>query len=247
MSDGERVNQPAVENPAPVPSPKDRALSVPMTAALAGRLALAAVALCAVLMGIGFALKSADSWTRTDGALDRWFEAHRQAGWNQITLIGSDAAKTSTVMVVAAVSIVVLRIWLGRWHESLVLAIALAGEVLIFLAVTAIVQRPRPDVDRLDQAPPTSSFPSGHTAAAVVVYGFLALVIWRYVENRIVAAVAAALLVAMPVFVAMSRIYRGAHYPTDVIAGAVLSLVWLSFVVRTLMPKEPKADAPRVG
>jgi undecaprenyl-diphosphatase len=47
----------------------------------------------------------------------------------------------------------------------IVLVVAMVGEVTIFLTITAIVSRPRPDVARLDGAPPTSSFPSGHTFA----------------------------------------------------------------------------------
>jgi membrane-associated phospholipid phosphatase len=202
---------------------------------------LGAVILGAVLVGLGMLIKQpADWWARIDTGVDRWFVDHRADAWNGVTLVMSDMAKTMTVVGVAAIAIVVLRIWLRRWHESIVLAIALAGEVLIFLTVAAIVQRPRPPVFRLDMAPPTSSFPSGHTAAAVVVYGFLAFVVWRYMANRYVATIACVLLIAIPLAVGLSRLYRGAHYPTDVVGGALLGVVWLTFVVRTLMPSEPR-------
>lgn len=57
----------------------------------------------------------------------------------------------------------------------------MAGELLTFLCVTLVVHRPRPPVARLDVAPETSSFPSGHTAAAVALYGCIAiLVLWIY-------------------------------------------------------------------
>jgi len=210
----------------------------PITLGKVGRLALGAVVIGLLFVGAGMLLAHAsDSWTRTDGAVDRWFVAHRVAAWNSVTLVASDMAQTMTVVAVAAVSFFVLRLWLGRWHESFVLAIALAGEVLIFLTVTAVVQRPRPDVPRLDEAPPTSSFPSGHTAAAVTVYGFLAYVIWRYAASRVFAGLACAVLILVPVAVGLARLYRGAHYPTDVLGGALLGLVWLSLVVKTLLPR----------
>ena len=209
--------------------------------AIFGRLALGAVVLGVLLVAAGLVLtRLLYSWTHAEGLLERWLLAHRTRAWNDITLVASDLAKTATAVAVAAVAFFVLRVWLRRWHESLVLVIALAGEVLIFLTVAFIVHRPRPPVFRLDPAPPTSSFPSGHTAAAVVVYGFLAFVIWRYMANRYLAAMLCALLIAVPVAVGLSRLYRGAHFPSDVIAGAVLGVVWLSFVIRTLLPDHPR-------
>ena len=217
-----------------------------LTAAIFGRLVLGAVVLALALIGIGLLLtRVLESLTHTDGVLERWFVSHRTDTLNAITAVGSDLAKTSTAAAVAAVAFFALRIWLRRWHESLVLAIALGGEVLIFLIVAAVVHRPRPPVFRLDPAPPTSSFPSGHTAAAVIVYGFLAFVLWRYMANRYLAAMLCTLLIAVPVAVGLSRLYRGAHFPTDVIAGAVLGIVWLSFVIRTLMPNHPR-ESPTI-
>ena len=245
----------ALEAPSLTPVPSSahpfagtRAANAPRqewSPAIVGRLVVGALLLAALLVGAGLLLTHvSDSWTQTDGALDRWFVAHRVGTWNAVTLVGSNMARTTTAAAVAVVAFFALRVWLRRWYESWVLVVALGGEVLIFLTVTAIVQRPRPDVPRLDQAPPTSSFPSGHTAAAVVVYGFLAFVIWRYMAHRGLATVICVLLIAVPVGVGMSRLYRGAHYPTDVIGGAVLGVVWLSFVISTLLPKEP--PAPRV-
>ena len=68
----------------------------------------------------------------------------------------------------------------GRWRESLVVIYAVVGETAIFMATTLFIDRPRPTVTHLDVAPPTSSFPSGHTAAAVCFYGSIAaIVVWH--------------------------------------------------------------------
>ena len=244
MSDTAKAPDAVVASSAAHPFAGTRAAGAPRrewSLALVGRLVIGAVALGLILVGVGMLLtKVWVSWSHSDGALDRWFVAQRDSTWNGITLVASDMAKTMTVVAVAAVAFVVLRVWLRRWYESLVLAIALAGEVLLFLSVSAIVARPRPDVPRLDEAPPTSSFPSGHTAAAVVVYGFLAFVIWRYMARRWLATILCVLLIAIPLAVGVSRLYRGAHYPSDVIGGAVLGVTWLTFVIVTLMPSEPR-------
>jgi undecaprenyl-diphosphatase len=126
-----------------------------------------------------------------------------------------------------------------RWRPSLVIVTVLVGEVLIFLASSAVVGRPRPPVPHLDATlPPTSSFPSGHTAAALCLYGAVAALVlrgtrawWRW----LVLGLAVALVVA----VAFARLYRGAHHPTDVLASIAFAVPWLLVVLRLV------GDAPR--
>ena len=96
---------------------------------------------------------------------------------------------------------------------------AVAGETAIFVATTLFIDRPRPSVPRLDEAPPTSSFPSGHTAAAVCFYGSIAAIILWHSRHRWITVAAVVICAAVPLLIAGSRVYRGMHYPTDVLAG----------------------------
>ena len=143
-------------------------------------------------------------------------------------------ADTVVALSVTAAAVVILRVWLGRWLESLVLVVAIVGELLIFLVITATVHRARPAVPQLDQAPPTSSFPSGHTGAAVALYGCLAVILLANAKPRWVAVSLALLGFAIPIVVAASRVYRGMHYLTDVLAGALASAIWLTVVLVVL-------------
>jgi len=145
---------------------------------------------------------------------------------------------------VTAVAVVVLRWRLGRWRESLIVVVAVVGELLIFLAITALVHRDRPPVVRLDEAPPTSSFPSGHTGAAVALYACLAVLLLRTVPRRPSARAMAAVGLAIPVIVAASRIYRGMHYLSDVVAGAIASGIWLAVVLVVLLRPAPDRRPP---
>ncbi|MER6200436.1 diacylglycerol kinase family protein [Streptomyces sp. NPDC001586] len=107
-----------------------------------------------------------------------------------------------------------------RWAEAAFLGASVAVQSAVFLVVTMCVDRPRPDVPRLDGAPPTSSFPSGHVGASVALYGGLATLVWTRVRGPW-RYVVAAVLVLLPPVVGLSRMYRGMHHPSDVAGGLV--------------------------
>jgi len=182
-------------------------------------------------------LTQAGSLLHRDLALDRWFAAHRTSTLDTLTVFGSAVANTQTAIAVAVIAFLALRRWLGRWYESWVVVAAIVGELWVFLAVTALVHRPRPDVPHLDVSPPTSSFPSGHTGAAVALYGVLAYVVLRYARRPVPAVAFAILMWALPVVVGVSRLYRGMHFPSDVVAGALGGGLWLLVVLLSLMPR----------
>lgn len=203
---------------------RDRAASV------LARLLAVAVLLWAALCGIGYLLThapGATSFEHSDGAIDRWLASHRSAPWNDITHWLTYGAETITVIVVGLVLFVALRLYLHRWRESLFLLATLAGEVTIFVCTTLIIDRERPPVAHLDSAPPTSSFPSGHTAAAVCLYGAIAIITVSTSRRTWLRAAAVLVAVLAPCCVGFARLYRGMHYPSDVAGGALLAVCWL--------------------
>jgi undecaprenyl-diphosphatase len=68
------------------------------------------------------------------------------------------------------------------------------------------------------------SFPSGHVAASVAVYVSLALLASSRFPQRWVRVIAWALAILLPVVVALSRMYRGMHHPTDAACGALVGI-----------------------
>ncbi len=170
-----------------------------------------------------------------DLGVNRWFADHRNGTANDLTHIGSNVAETITVIGLAAVIVAILGLR-RRWHAIAFLVTALVLEVTVFLTTTLLVDRDRPAVQKLDAAPPTSSFPSGHTAAAVVLYVGVALIVATSVRNPVARGVAWVIAVLAPAFVIVSRLYRGMHFPTDVAAGVLLGALALAaslLVVRT--------------
>ncbi len=214
-------------------------------AAVAAQLVAALVVLFGLLMLAGWLVTGpeADSAVeRADGRLTVWFSTHRVAGLNTPSQYVADLGSTGFVIGIGLVAAAVAWWLLRAWWPVLLLAVTVVGELLVFLAVTALVDRGRPPVAHLDaQLPPTSSFPSGHTAASVCLYGSIAAVVclvtrasWRW------AVVTAAVVVVLAV--ATARLYRGAHWPTDVVASLLFASTWLWVCVRSLAP----ASAERV-
>ncbi|MCD2444233.1 phosphatase PAP2 family protein [Agromyces sp. SYSU K20354] len=110
-------------------------------------------------------------------------------------------------------------------------AAVLALETACFVASAALSGRPRPEgVWRPEQPHATSSFPSGHTAAAFALHGTLADLLDLH-GARGARLFGPLLRYGIPGAIAFSRVYRGQHHISDTVAGALLGR-WSTAVVR---------------
>jgi len=114
--------------------------------------------------------------------------------------------------------------WLGR------LALSVPGGVLLNESLKYVFHRSRPALEHPLIELPSYSFPSGHALGATVFYGFAAVLLWSYVAPKVWRVVIGTAIAAVILMVGFSRVYLGAHYPTDVLAGFLEGVAWLSFV-----------------
>ena len=194
-----------------------------------------AVVLLLVLAGVGWVLSHVvqnDSLGRADTGVSRWLARERSPDLNEVTAVTSEVGGTLTITILAVLSVAVAAFVWRRWREPMAVAVAVAGEVAIFLVVTLLVDRTRPPVSHLDEAPPTSSFPSGHTAATIALWGALAVLASERARSALVRGLFLTLAVVLPLLVASSRMYRGMHYLSDVLGGVLLGTLWLAATVR---------------
>jgi membrane-associated phospholipid phosphatase len=191
------------------------------------------VVMAAVAIGLGLIITKwlaggpVGTW---EDSVNRWFVVQRTTTLNSVSSVGSDLGATLTVIGIAIVAGIILSI--GRhWRELGFLVAALTLESSVSLTSSIVVNRARPDVPRLDAAPPTASFPSGHTAAAIVLFVSLAIVITSHVRSATVRVLVWLVAVAIPIYVGTSRLYRGMHHPTDEVGSAVIAAGALLFAL----------------
>lgn len=215
-------------------------------AAVAGLVLGAFVLVEAVILALGWLVTRvlAHSWVHRDElAFEQEVVNHRSPFWNTVTSFGTLLGGTEVVLAMTAVGCLLLFL---RGHGPRLpafLAVAVAGETTLFVLASLVIDRLRPGIPHLDGAPPTSSFPSGHTAATVALWCGLALGLARTHPAHPLRVLSWVLAVVLPGFVLASRLYRGMHWPTDVTASVVFTLLWL-FLLRAVLLPHDRADPP---
>ena len=165
---------------------------------------------------------------------DVWLAAHR-TGRTDASLVGSIVAG-GVVLPIVAGSIGFVCAVLRKWRLAGFVVFALGVESAAYRSTTLVVHSHRPGVARLESLPVDASYPSGHTAAAIAVYGGLVLLVTSRFTNRVLRASAWTFALAMVTFVAFARMYRGMHHPLDVAGGLIVgvgALVVIVFACRT--------------
>ena len=122
--------------------------------------------------------------------------------------------------------------WRKGWREAVLI---LAGALLAATSAVfkAIIDRPRPSPDLItvfSQAD-TGSFPSGHSFFTFVTFGLVAYLAVTRSRNGILRTSILVLTIALILLVGISRIYLGAHWPSDVLGGYLAGGVFLTALI----------------
>lgn len=201
-----------------------------------GILAITWVFLGGTLAGIGMLVSGEPPPLSWDHTAASWLADHRDptvTGLLQTAgTLGDTAAIIAGTLAIGTLAVAIHR----TWRPLLFVTVVLAGELTLFVTTTAVVDRQRPEVDQLNpNLPPTSSFPSGHVAATLVLCTAAALLTFTLVRRRW-RWVIVVLAVVVPALVATSRLYAGVHYPTDIAGSLLLALPWTVVTWRVLAP-----------
>lgn len=158
----------------------------------------------------------------TDESFNETLAEHRTGTLNTVAEIGSELG--TVVLVSLVVLIAIFCALTRRWRIGAFAAFALMAESATYYVTSLAVPRQRPTVPRLEDLEPDTSFPSGHTAAAVAVYAGLVLLL----TSRMTSSLGKALLwtgaILLISYIALSRMYQGMHHPLDVAGGVLIGI-----------------------
>jgi undecaprenyl-diphosphatase len=168
-------------------------------------------------------------------AFDRWvLQALRSPddpawprGPRWLVEVGRDVTAFGSPALVGILTAIVLGyLWLRRRYGALCfVVVAVAGGGLLGRLLKEIFVRERPEpLPCLWVNSP--SFPSGHTVLAVVIYLTLGILLARLEPRLLLKVYVLGVMMTLAFLVGLSRVYLGVHYPTDVLAGWVVGLVW---------------------
>src|SRR6516225_7554562 len=206
-----------------------------------GLLLAAWMALTGMLVAVGFGVVHSSTAAAFDRHVTSTVVAHRSPALNSamkaVTWLGSWVA-----LVIAGVVVLVLAVR-GRlaWLAVVLAVVAWAGETGGVQLAKHVVERQRPPENIWLKTAHGWSWPSGHMAAAVVVFTVLALVVTYIFSSRATRIVAWSLALVAMALVGFSRIELGVHWTTDVLASFVFVSLWLLAIV-TLFTTELKGS-----
>jgi len=161
-----------------------------------------------------------------DVRVEKWV-AGQMPGWVEwlarpFTWVGGIVG---VALLVGIVGLLLVRA--GRRPDAVLLVVAALGVQVIVVMLKSVYERPRPDAGSPIDLPHSTSFPSGHAAAGIAMFGALALIAAGRARSPAAAAGMLVLGFSIGVGVGVSRVVLNVHFVSDVLAGFCVGLAWL--------------------
>ncbi|NMM10608.1 MAG: phosphatase PAP2 family protein [Polaromonas sp.] len=183
--------------------------------------------------GIAEDVVSGDPLTVIDLRVAQWFHAHATPLLTQVmrvvTHLHDPIPVTAAVLLMAS-----YLAWKRDWYWFICVNVTIPFGMLLNVLMKYAFHRARPSFDDPLVALSSYSFPSGHVAGATLFYGVVAAMLvktihgWRWRVMIVLASIALVILVAL------TRIYLGAHYLSDVLAAFAEGVAWLTLCLTAM-------------
>jgi len=187
--------------------------------------ALALIGACWLFGDVSEDVMTGDPLTIVDVHVAEWLHAHATPRLTEFMLLVSNLHGVAAISAYAAV----LALYLVRkrdWYWLACLGAIVPGGMVLNLLMKFAFHRARPSFDEPLLTLMTYSFPSGHVAGTTLFYGVLGAILVAKNEVRRWKMIVA--ILAIVFLVALSRLYLGVHYLSDVLAAFAEALAWLS-------------------
>lgn len=143
------------------------------------------------------------------------------------------------VALAGVMMVIVARRRSGRWDLGWLAAAVVGGVLAVTSVVKLITVRPRPGEALVGTI--SHAFPSGHASRAAAVFALIAWLGLRWGRRPVVRLWVGLASTAMATAIGVSRVALGAHWPTDVVAGWLLGIVWFVGCLAATRPQRPDA------
>ena len=177
--------------------------------------------------------------------LARVIQDIRVAPWDEtmeaVTTIGRGLP-----MVIMALAFFIWFLWRGQKAEYIVLAGALLS-LAVNPMLKILVDRPRPteDLVMIWRDPAGMGFPSGHAATAMILFGlvyYLAPIVVPWKTGVQLLRLSSFMLILL---IGISRVYLGAHWPSDVLGGFLVGGIMLTLLIHLHRQYSPQVEPSR--
>jgi membrane-associated phospholipid phosphatase len=164
---------------------------------------------------------------QADAYVHDWAISERSPGatlfFTTMTTIGGPLG---LAVILLAVSIVLA--FRRRWRWLIYVVVTAGGGALLDLELKRYFARARPDVAEMLRRANGYSFPSGHAMGSAVAFGALAYLAFRAISSWPAKTAVIAFLYTLIAAIALSRVYLGVHWISDVLAGVTAGTVWVT-------------------
>jgi undecaprenyl-diphosphatase len=177
--------------------------------------------------GIAEDVLTGDPLTLIDVRVAEWFHARATPFFTQSMLVITNLHGPTAVSILMAVSVLYLA-WQRDWYWLICLMVTVPSGMLLNVLMKHAFHRARPSFGNPLLALSTYSFPSGHVAGTTLFYGVLAAMLVSKIDAWRARVIIVATAFALVVLVALSRVYLGVHYLSDVLGGFAEAIAWLT-------------------
>lgn len=166
---------------------------------------------------------------------------------NNLSQISSEVFQPE-ILTIVLVIIGLILIFAKKWGKIGTFIIMSAGGAAVFGQIfKRVLMRPRPALWEQLSPEESYSFPSGHALMVTVLVGIILVLAFKFVKNKIAKWALAILAIFVVILISWARLYLGVHYPTDVIFGIDIGILWVwaassLFLVGDLISKKEIKD-----
>ena len=146
-----------------------------------------------------------------------------------VTNIGSAEFIIATTLLISLFFIIY-----KKWKLLIVFILSTAIGNSFMYIIKNIIARDRPNVISQLVIEETYSFPSVHSFISISFYGFLFYLLYKFSDRHIMKMLTLFLLIFIVIIIGFSRMYLGVHFPSDILCGYILGLLWLLLTIKVI-------------